>query len=79
MISRSRARERRVHLASEDRRLQKLLHKEREKLFAAEQRKKEANPEAHPYSGMYIKWFGLQGEGSRVVGFEHQLGCVVFP
>ncbi|KAJ8317345.1 hypothetical protein KUTeg_005249 [Tegillarca granosa] len=50
MISRSRARERRINLASEDRRLQHLLHKEREKLFAAEQRKKEANPDAHPYS-----------------------------
>ncbi|XP_061186322.1 uncharacterized protein LOC133194357 isoform X2 [Saccostrea echinata] len=48
-ISRVRERQKRVTLATEERRLVTAMEAERERLFA-EQKKKEANPDAHPYS-----------------------------
>ncbi|XP_056006390.1 uncharacterized protein LOC125657755 isoform X4 [Ostrea edulis] len=48
-ISHVRQRQKRVAFAAEERRLVTTLEAERERLFA-EQRKKEANPDAHPYS-----------------------------
>ncbi|XP_076105248.1 uncharacterized protein LOC143073519 isoform X5 [Mytilus galloprovincialis] len=49
-ISKLRARQKRVALASKERTLQDMLEKERNRLFAEEKRRKEANPEAHPLS-----------------------------
>lgn len=54
-ISKLRARQKRVALASKERTLQDMLEKERNRLFAEEKRRKEANPEAHPLSGMIIE------------------------
>ncbi|KAK3590021.1 hypothetical protein CHS0354_041046 [Potamilus streckersoni] len=48
-ISRLRERQKRVNLAADERRIQDTLQKEREEIFA-EQKRKVANPEAHPYS-----------------------------
>ncbi|XP_062588774.1 LOW QUALITY PROTEIN: serine/arginine repetitive matrix protein 2-like [Saccostrea cucullata] len=48
-ISHVRERQKRVTLATEERRLVTAMEAERERLFA-EQKKKEANPDAHPYS-----------------------------
>ncbi|XP_052772114.1 uncharacterized protein LOC128211403 isoform X2 [Mya arenaria] len=49
-ISRLRERQKRVTLAAEQRKMEDYLRLERDRLFN-EERKKEANPEAHPYSG----------------------------
>ncbi|KAL3863913.1 hypothetical protein ACJMK2_005634 [Sinanodonta woodiana] len=48
-ISKLRERQKRVNLAADERRIQNTLQKEREEIFA-EQKRKVANPEAHPYS-----------------------------
>ena len=49
-MSSLRQRQKRVQLATENRKLQALVHAEQERLFA-EQRRTNANPDAHPYSG----------------------------
>ena len=49
-VSSLRQRQKRVQLATENRKLQALVHAEQERLFA-EQRRTNANPDAHPYSG----------------------------
>lgn len=53
-ISHVRERQKRVTLAAEERKLTSALQAEREQLFS-ENKKKEANPDAHPYSGK-SKW-----------------------
>lgn len=64
-ISKLRARQKRLALSSKERHLQEMLEKERNRLFAEEKRKKEANPEAHPLSGKrQIQWrlsYGYNG------------------
>ena len=50
-MSRVRERQKRLHFAAEERKMQAYLQLERDRLFQ-EERRKEANPEAHPYSGM---------------------------
>ena len=52
-MSRVRERQKRLHFAAEERKMQAYLQLERDRLFQ-EERRKEANPEAHPYSGMYL-------------------------
>ena len=49
-VSSLRQRQKRVQLATENRKLQALVRAEQERLFA-EQRRTNANPDAHPYSG----------------------------
>ena len=51
VLSRLRERQKRLHLAAEERKMQAYLQLERDRLFQEEKRK-DANPEAHPYSGM---------------------------
>ena len=52
-ISRLRERQKRLNLAAEQRKMEAYLKMERDQLFS-EEKKKEANPEAHPYSGMFF-------------------------
>ena len=49
-VSSLRQRQKRVQLAAENRRLQALVRAEQERIFA-DQRRVNANPDAHPYSG----------------------------
>ncbi|XP_053407014.1 uncharacterized protein LOC123546728 isoform X2 [Mercenaria mercenaria] len=49
IISRLRERQKRLNLAAEQRKMEVFLQMERDRLFQ-EERKKEANPDAHPYS-----------------------------
>lgn len=53
-LSRLRERQKRLTLAAEERKMQAYLQLERDRLFQ-EERKKEANPEAHPYSDNLFK------------------------
>ncbi|KAL4231892.1 Alstrom syndrome [Mactra antiquata] len=54
VISRLRERQKRLNLAAEQRKMEVYLKMERDRLFQ-EERKKEANPDAHPYSDQLHK------------------------
>ena len=57
-ISRLRERQKRLNLAAEQRTMEAYLKMERDKLFQ-EERRKEANPEAHPYSGRHRHFYSI--------------------
>ena len=57
-LSRVRERQKRLELVKKERQLQNYLEQERNEIFAEGNKKKEANPEAHPYSGKICCYTG---------------------